>query len=83
MMSDNNKWALESASYEMTFTAVELLAASSRINMQGLHHRYNAGAAARLLRKEAARLLRLARATERATCRKVWVRHASQVRNAK
>jgi hypothetical protein len=82
MMSDNDKWALENAAYELTFSAVELVAAAGRIDMRGLHHRYNAGTAARLLRKEAARRLRLARRTEKATCRKVWVRHINQVRTA-
>ena len=70
---------LSNQAYAATFSALELIAASTRIELYGLHHRYQASTARRALRNEAARLMRSARATDRATTRKVWARHRPQI----
>lgn len=69
----------ENKAYEHAFTALELMAAAANIDMRHLHHRYRAGTAVKLLRAEAARLLRLARQWDRATACKVWSRHRPQI----
>ena len=71
--------AAANRSYAKTFAALELVAASTRIDLGGLHHRYHANTARRVLRNEAATLLRSARAIDRMTARKVWARHRSQI----
>jgi hypothetical protein len=69
----------DNLAYRAAFEAIELMAASANIDMRHLHHRYHASTAVKLLRKEAARLLRMSRAYDRDTAAKVRNRHRSQV----
>lgn len=69
----------ENKAYAAAFEAIELIAASARINISGLHHRYHAATAVSLLRNAAAARLRVARSVDRATARKVYRRHRSQI----
>jgi hypothetical protein len=71
--------ANDSISYAAAFSAIELIAASQRVNLHGLHHRYREITAVMVLRMEAAKKMRVARKADKATAAKVWARHRSQV----
>ncbi len=68
----------DNLAYEAAFQAIELIAANCNIDMRHLHHRYQTGTARKLLRSEAAKLLRLSRSHDKATAYKVWSRHKPQ-----